>query len=290
MIYGEGGSGKTFWALDLAFHVHNGAQWRDKDVAKGAVFYIASEAGRGIKKRIAGVRKLHPDWHAPFVADMAPNLSDAASIASIRDAIGETQCAMLVIDTMSAAFEGDDSSQKDTALMMRNLVALASGLECLVVFVHHTTKDGASWRGSGVLKYDADGVIEITSEGDDEHHMHVARMVKVREGEQGARYGFRLRKTEPLATKPNGKFVTTLVIEQVEHAEGEATPPKPMTEELKKLQPVYTELSLEGPVKWGALLAAAKTKGIKVHKFDAARDYTRHYNRAKPGEGDVVWF
>lgn len=215
MVYGPSGKGKTFWTLDIAFHVHNGARWRDKDVKQGDVMYVAAEAGRGIKKRIQAVRTLHPDWRAPFIADAAPNLSSLTSIQAVRDAAcAAGSPAMLIVDTMSASFEGDDSSQKDVAQMIRNLKILADDLQCLVVFVHHTTKDGGSFRGSGVLYNDVDAVLELESTGEGAERKQWVTQRKHREGEDGKSYPFRLVISEPLAFKPNGKPVTSCTIEQ----------------------------------------------------------------------------
>lgn len=261
MVYGMGGSGKTFWMLDLAFHVHNGEQWRDKDVSKGDVFYVAAEAGRGIKKRIQGVRKQHPDWHAPYVADMAPNLSKPESVQAVVDAVRsvpDAKPALVVIDTLSASFEGDDSAQKDTAVVLRNLKTLADGLECAVVFVHHTVKTGDSWRGSGVLSFDSDVVIEITSDGQEEHHGHMAKMVKLREGQGGTCYGFKLRKTVPLAQKANGKFIDTCTVVQTEDTCGGVIEKVPSS--IAFLREVYAKEIINGKVTVDSLLQAAGQK------------------------------
>lgn len=221
MVYGPSGKGKTFWALDLAFHVHNGAKWRDKDVVQGDVMYVAAEAGRGIKKRIHAVKRVHPEWRAPFVADIAPDLASSTSLEAVRDAaLAVGRPAIVIIDTMSASFEGDDSSQQDIAKMMRNLKTLSDALECLVIFVHHTTKDGASYRGSGVLFANVDAVLELVSEGEGAERRQWVTQRKHREGEDGKSYPFALRLSEPLAFKPNGKPITSLTVEHIENEGG----------------------------------------------------------------------
>lgn len=215
MVYGPSGKGKTFWTLDLAFHVHNGAKWRDKDVSRGDVMYVAAEAGRGIKKRIQAVKVLHPTWVSPFVADIAPNLSSVSSIEAVRDAARAAgNPAMVVVDTMSASFEGDDSSQKDVAHMVRNLKILADDLACLVLFVHHTTKDGSSFRGSGVLYNDVDAVLELETSGEGKDRKQWVTQKKHREGEDGKSYPFSLKVSGPLAFKANGKPITSCTVEQ----------------------------------------------------------------------------
>ncbi|MFL9899253.1 AAA family ATPase [Paraburkholderia fungorum] len=213
MVYGPSGKGKTFWMLNLAFHVHNGIKWRDKDVKQGDVMYIAAEAGSSITRRMKAVKQVHPDWRAPFAATMAPNLSSRESLRAVRDAAQAAgKPAMVIIDTMSASFEGDDNSQQEVAKMMHNLMALADDLECLVVFVHHTNKNGDSFRGSGVLYNDADAVLELKTEEKDGVHKQWVTQHKLRDGEAGKSYPFSFRVSEPLGYKPNGKPITSLTV------------------------------------------------------------------------------
>jgi hypothetical protein len=217
MVYGASQSGKTFWAMDIAFHVHNGEKWRGKDVKQGPVFYIAAEAGRGIRKRIAAYKAVNSDSVAPFFADTAPDLLDLTWVKRIRDSIVlRGGASLVVIDTMSASFTGDDSSQQETAVMVQNCSNLAKSLECLVLFVHHSKKDGASWRGSGVLYNDNDVVVEISADGEGDARTHCAHVVKQRDDEAGQKFGFRLVKSGTLGKKPNGKPITSCTIEQTD--------------------------------------------------------------------------
>jgi hypothetical protein len=272
MMFGPSGSGKTFWMLDLAFHVQNGVQWRDKDVAQGDVMYIAAEAGRGIKKRIRGVLNAHPGWTAPFFADMAPDLSDVEWIKTIRDAAQAAgRPSMVVIDTMSASFAGDDSSQADVAPMIRNLTSLSMALECLVVFVHHTTKEGTSWRGSGAFFADVDAVLELVTSGEgNTRKQHIVQR-KHRDGEAGKEYPFDLVVTESLGTKPNGKHITTMVVEQ---STQRAAPKKAGKEgtNARLLREVYAEIDKGlGEVTAADLLDAAGEKFGKGFRRDNYR-------------------
>jgi hypothetical protein len=165
------------------------------------------------------VRQLHPEWNAPYIADVAPNLSAEGSLQAVRDAARAAGTpAFLIVDTMSASFEGDDSSQQDVAKMMRNLKILADDLQCLVMFVHHTTKEGSSYRGSGVLFADGDFVLElvVTGEGANVKRWVVQR--KHRDGEAGRSYAFELKVSAPLGFKPNGKPVTSVTISHTEDA------------------------------------------------------------------------
>lgn len=217
MVYGTSQSGKTFWSIDVAFHVHNGTPWRDKAVKQGPVFYIAAEAGRGIRKRIAAYKALHPDAVSPFFADTAPDLLNPVWVDRILDSIRlRGGASLVIIDTMSASFTGDDSSQQETAVMRQNCATLAKSLKCLVLFVHHAKKDGASWRGSGVLFNDNDVVVEISADGEGPTRTHCAHVTKQRDDEAGQKYGFRLVKSGKLGQKPSGKPITSCTIEQTD--------------------------------------------------------------------------
>jgi AAA domain/CHC2 zinc finger len=63
VIYGDSGSGKTFAALDTAFHVSAGLSWNGKKVKRGLVVYVAAEGGRRIKRRIAALKKRYHEGY-----------------------------------------------------------------------------------------------------------------------------------------------------------------------------------------------------------------------------------
>jgi hypothetical protein len=67
--YGDSGSGKTFVALDMGFHVGAGLDWNGKKVRRGLVVYVAAEGGKRIKRRIAALRKRYREDHG----DVAPD-------------------------------------------------------------------------------------------------------------------------------------------------------------------------------------------------------------------------
>src|SRR5262245_45814192 len=68
VLYGEPKSGKTFWILDVAFHIATGKQWRGLATKQGPVVYAAFEGQSGIYYRVHAIRKklnqgeLFPLW------------------------------------------------------------------------------------------------------------------------------------------------------------------------------------------------------------------------------------
>ena len=61
VVFGDSNSGKSFFAVDLAYHVASGKNWFGNRVKTGQVLYIAAEGGRGFNKRIAAVKNSKPD-------------------------------------------------------------------------------------------------------------------------------------------------------------------------------------------------------------------------------------
>jgi len=60
---------KSFFTLDLMFHIANGWDYRERSVQGGPVIYFAFEGGHGYKKRVEGLRRHYgiPDHqHVPM--------------------------------------------------------------------------------------------------------------------------------------------------------------------------------------------------------------------------------
>jgi RecA-family ATPase len=120
VIYGDSGSGKTFCALDMGFHVSAGLDWNGKKVKRGLVVYVAAEGGKRIKRRIAALKKRYREEfgeHAiePLFAliryqiDLRSSDADLNSLlALVRDAEKETgeKCVWIIVNTLYRAVTG----------------------------------------------------------------------------------------------------------------------------------------------------------------------------------------
>lgn len=98
------------------------------------------------------------------------------------------------------------------SLYVSNVSRLAEAIDATALIVHHAGKDptrGA--RGSSSLKAAVDVEIEIAREGGE----RVGTITKARDGEDGARFGFRLQQIE-LGVDVDGDPVRSCVIEPVE--------------------------------------------------------------------------
>ena len=106
VIYGDSGSGKTFCALDIGFHVAAGLDWNGKRVRRGLVVYVAAEGGKRIKRRIAALKKRYLGEPEPLFAlvryqiDLRSSDADLNTLlALVRDAEKETgeRCLWLIV-------------------------------------------------------------------------------------------------------------------------------------------------------------------------------------------------
>src|SRR4029077_17957575 len=111
-----------FLCLDLALRVAAGIDCFDRKVYQGAVIYVATEAGRSIINRVAAfkiARHLEDD-DSPFFAVPSPvdlchaDVGDIERlIGTIRDAVTDSDVALIVIDTVSRALAGGNENAPD---------------------------------------------------------------------------------------------------------------------------------------------------------------------------------
>jgi hypothetical protein len=228
VIYGASGSGKTFFALDMACAVQRGGVWRMKHIEQADTFYVAAEAGNGIKKRIAAYLQFHGAGPMPWFVDYQPNLATLESVHAISTSIKlrSQNAGLIFLDTLSLSHDGDENSSKDMSLVLRHCKILSDDTGALVVLVHHTGKDESKgMRGSSSLYAGADFVLEVVSKDKDRTMI----VDKLKDGERGAKFGFSLQSVE-VGTTPRGKVITSCYVREevktISKAEG-----KPLTNE-----------------------------------------------------------
>jgi hypothetical protein len=218
--YGDSGSGKTFVAIDMGFHVGAGLDWNGKKVRHGLVVYVAAEGGKRIKRRIAALQKRYREEYGDVAPDPLFALvrypidlrsSDAdlnALIALVREAEKKTghKCVWLIVDTLSRAMAGGD---ENSPVDMGRIVAAADRFRAETAadftYVHHTGKDAARGaRGHSLLRAATDTEIETTAGS--------LTVTKQRDGELGFHIGFKLVDLV-IGDDPNGICVKSAVVE-----------------------------------------------------------------------------
>jgi hypothetical protein len=194
VIYGESSSGKSFFALDLVMSIARGVPWRGQHTQPGRVVYIAAEGVGGFRNRLKAYAHQYQLSlnQLPFgVIPSAPNfmvVEDIKQIIKTIRAFGSTQ--VIVVDTFARVTPGaNENSGEDVGKVIHHCEGLHRTTGAMVLLIHHAGKDltkGA--RGWSGLRAAADAEIEIMRTDKD----RVATITKLKDGEDGATYGFRL--------------------------------------------------------------------------------------------------
>jgi KaiC/GvpD/RAD55 family RecA-like ATPase len=218
VVYGPSNSGKTFWTIDLAYHIAIGAQWRGRRVQQASVLYLAAEGGRGVINRVAALKLAHGVLDVPMAVKRAglDLLHDQADLQHIVDLSAEVRAKMpnaphlIVIDTLSRVMAGgDENSAADMTALIRNIDAIRATTGATTLLVHHTGKDAARGaRGHSSLRAATDTEIEIMNEDGN----RAAVVTKQRDNPGGETFAFDL-KSVSLGHDQDGDEVASCVVE-----------------------------------------------------------------------------
>lgn len=174
LLYGMWGSGKSFIAQDWAASTATGRPWQNRPTDQSRALYIAAEGAFGLKARLAawevGWQTAIPDE----TLDILPrpvNLTNYAQTNELAALIDWNGYGLVVIDTLARCMVGaDENSAKDCGQVVDALTRLRErtpGGRGVIVAVHHSGKDGKTFRGSSAFEAGADTVYSVTRDGDD---------------------------------------------------------------------------------------------------------------------------
>lgn len=227
-IYGPSTVGKSFVALDWVATIGTGRSLFGRDTESVGIIYLAFEGFHGIKKRIHGIKQekglravalelVDAPWTLTEEVDWA---GMRAHITASNERLEETgfPLGVIVVDTLTAAYAGTDAnSQAEVTKAMKHLKRLAMDLKCLVLVIGHTGKDTARGMvGSFAYKSESDTFIELQVEKDELDNTVRRRSVFVEKVKDGASEftlaDYDLREVR-IGTKPNGKPITTCVVD-----------------------------------------------------------------------------
>ncbi len=227
VLASEPGAGKSFVALDLALRVATGqTTWLGADVLEhGAVAYIALEGHQGLGQRARAWQKAHPatgDARLELVtwSDDGALLRRASTFTDelrrCRDRHG--RLALVVIDTMTLAIDGDENNAETISPALRQLIAAAKELDCCILVLHHIRKAAPGGRpsrmslgdvrGSGAFVGNTDAVLALERRpGREERALHV---LKAKDGAERPTTWFALHSVD-LGLDANGRALSSCV-------------------------------------------------------------------------------
>jgi hypothetical protein len=172
LLYGRWGTGKSFIALDWAASVATGRPWQDRPTQPRRALYVAAEGAHGLKGR---VHAWETGWQTPIkdgTLDILPtpvNLTRPIEVGNLLALVDWGGYAFVVVDTLARCMVGaDENSAKDCGEVLDALHRIRertpNGRGC-VLGVHHTGKDGKTFRGSSTFEAGADTVYHINLDG-----------------------------------------------------------------------------------------------------------------------------
>ena len=237
VVYGPSNAGKTFVALDLAYHVALGLDWGGMKTRKAAVLYLAAEGGGGIKKRIAALRQragseVSPDFYLSTASvDLRTPAGDTEAVIATAQSIGPV--GLIIVDTLSRALAGGDEDTKDLGAFVINADKIRRATGAHVLVIHHSGKDASKGaRGGTVLRGAIDTEINIDGGR--------IKITKQRDLEFAEDISFEIHGV-PIGLDPEGDLVTSATIRLQKPERKQLSPPT--AKELEILATVTTLLS-----------------------------------------------
>jgi hypothetical protein len=250
VVYGPSNSGKTFFALDMAFHVAAGLDWRGLRVKQTCVLYLAAEGGSGVANRVSALRRETGAHGIPFALRRAglDLLHAQADLKTVYDLAQEVMAKkpglplLIVIDTLSRVMAGgDENSPVDMTALIRNIDAIREATGAHIMLVHHTGKDAAKGaRGHSSLRAATDTEIEVMNEDG----ARAAQVTKQRDYAGGEVWAFNLRQV-PLGIDQDGDEVSSCVVEPADAEEFKRSKKK-LTKNQKLLAETFDQLIGDG--------------------------------------------
>ena len=217
VVYGQSNTGKSFFTLDMSYHIAAGRDWHGHNVKQGVVLYYAAEGGSGYLNRARAIQDHYGDENVPLAIRPCPvNLLDPSAdlpkllsqIDMVKDMHGDI--ALIVVDTLSRALVGgNENGPEDMTAYIANSDALREHGQCSVLSVHHSGKATDLARGHSSLRAATDTEIEVAV--DEVSGIRFAKTTKQREIEGGREFAFELE-TVTLGEDEDGDNVTSCYV------------------------------------------------------------------------------
>lgn len=223
--YGQPGTGKTFWALDVAMRIASGIGYQNKVVKHGPTAYIPLESGLRFQNRAVKWAETYNvnTKDIPFFITPDPinflneDNSDADDIIKYLKEQEEIYgpLKLIVIDTLSRAIPGGNENTPEAMTgFIQNCDRLWKELNCFCLIIHHTGKDATrGLRGHSSLLGAVDTEISIKTISE---NVKKATVLKQRDGEEGSVFNFQLN-TETIGVDSDGFPLTTCVVELLDN-------------------------------------------------------------------------
>lgn len=198
-------------------HIAHGLNWCGQKTKKGSVFFIAGEGGAGLYRRIEAwhiAKNLTPESCNLLVCPSPIALNESQNATKIVELIKEHvnkvgTPSLIVIDTLSQNFSGEENSSSDIAEYLRvlNSEVRESFVGSSILLTHHTGHNQTDrMRGASSLLANVDFVYKMQSA----HLSCSLEAKKMKDYELPENIGFKLKKID-LDIDEEGYEISSLV-------------------------------------------------------------------------------
>jgi hypothetical protein len=265
--YGQPGAGKSFFLLYLAYCIALGLPVLGRRVKKAKVLYVILEAPVGFERRLAAIKQVYGDAeNFKWITQPVDLFSGQADLKGIIAAALDCGAGIVIIDTLARVFgPGNENESAAMGTIISALDRIKDDTGAHVAMVHHSGKnEDRGPRGHSSLK----GAVSVVVEFKRDEFTRTAIVEKNRDGMEGDKYAFDLRRVV-LGSDEDGDEVTTCVA-------------VPSTE---PLEPGKAKLSGQPKAAYDLLVRAINDKGqvppagehLPRDKQVVTEDEWRHY-------------
>lgn len=163
VLWGSGGTFKSFLALDWAATLASGGQ---------PVVYIAAEGASGMRARVAawmrhyGVAELPQLYVMPANVNVHRALEVATWTAAMRAQLRGATPVLVVVDTLARNFVGgSENDPREMGEFVDGLERIRKEFDTAVLVIHHATKEGKTERGTESLRNASFAMFEVVDRG-----------------------------------------------------------------------------------------------------------------------------
>jgi hypothetical protein len=246
-LIGQPGTGKSFMAMDMAFAIAQGHEWRGHKVKQGRVVIIAAEGAGGMRKRLQAYAQYHDIdlANVPLqVIPAAPNLVETKEVAQLVAAIKHGgEVALVIVDTFAQTTPGsNENSGEDVGKALANCALLHKHTGAFVLLVHHVGKDESRGaRGWSGLKGNVDLEMHVQRKNGDRH----LQITKQKDGEDGQKFGFALE-VQSVGVDEDGDVIDSCVVVEAELAQESGPRKKRGKNEVKAMAVLADHVPVDG--------------------------------------------
>ena len=251
VLSADGGSFKSFFALDLALSIATGADFHGREVKQGAVIYVAAEGFYTLPERalawsqVRGV-ELPENFH---ILRAPVNVSAPAQVAKFAAQFRELAPAFAVLDTLSQNAIGlNENANDEMARFMSGMAATGAATGAHVMAVHHNAKASGAFRGASVIRNNVDAHISLDRPEGDECNTVFVRCEKQR-GRPFEAFALRGEVVALPIADEFGDAITSLVFEETGEEVAAKKHPNAVRADVtsEKLLALFDALSQETP-------------------------------------------